>query len=303
MKKIISSLALCSSLIVLPTISHAALGDKLLKEGMTDPDVKELQDVLKQKGIFSATSTGYFGSITKDSVLSFQRSHSLTADGMVGPNTYQALIANSTSAVTNGTLLKYGMTSNEVEKVQQLLKEKGYFNATPTGYFGTITQTAVMNFQRDHGLAVDGIVGPATLNALNNASTSTTGSSTVNSSTQATASDIVAYSKKFIGVPYVWGGTSPNGFDCSGFIYYVFKNGGGVTVPRTVATLYQSGKSTSTPNVGDIVFFDTTGGPSHAGIYIGNGQFIHAGSSTGVTIASLSNSYWAPRYLGSKSIL
>lgn len=104
-------------------------------------------------------------------------------------------------------------------------------------------------------------------------------------------------------MPYVWGGTSPNGFDCSGFIYYVFKNGGGVTVPRTVATLYQSGKSTSTPNIGDIVFFDTTGGPSHAGIYIGNGQFIHAGSSTGVTIASLSNSYWAPRYLGSKSIL
>jgi peptidoglycan hydrolase-like protein with peptidoglycan-binding domain len=153
-KKIISSLALCSSLIVLPTISQAALGDKLLKEGMIDPDVKELQDVLRQKGIFSATSTGYFGSITKDSVLSFQRSHSLTADGMVGPNTYQALIANSTSAVTSSTLLKYGMTSNEVEKVQQLLKEKGYFNATPTGYFGTITQTAVMNFQRDHGLAV-----------------------------------------------------------------------------------------------------------------------------------------------------
>ena len=75
------------------------------------------------------------------------------------------------------------------------VKGKGYFNATPTGYFGTITQTAVMNFQRDHGLAVDGIVGPATLNALNNASTSATGSSTVNSSTQATASDIVAYSK------------------------------------------------------------------------------------------------------------
>ncbi|MED4224759.1 LysM peptidoglycan-binding domain-containing protein [Neobacillus cucumis] len=112
---------------------------------------------------------------------------------------------------------------------------------------------------------------------------------------------LIVEAKKYIGVPYVWGGSTPSGFDCSGFLNYVFAKQG-VSIPRTVATIWDAGTPVSTPQKGDIVFFDTTGGPSHAGLYIGNNQFIHAGSSTGVTITDMSNSYWKPRYLGAKSI-
>ncbi|MEK6454422.1 C40 family peptidase [Caldifermentibacillus hisashii] len=111
---------------------------------------------------------------------------------------------------------------------------------------------------------------------------------------------IIAEGKKYIGTPYVWGGSTPQGFDCSGFLSYVFARNG-KSLPRTVETIWNAGQPVSTLQKGDLVFFETyKTGPSHAGIYLGNRQFLHAGSSTGVTISSLDNSYWSPRYLGAK---
>ncbi|KHF39121.1 C40 family peptidase [Halalkalibacter okhensis] len=116
------------------------------------------------------------------------------------------------------------------------------------------------------------------------------------------ADALIAEARKYIGVPYVWGGSTPAGFDCSGFLNYVYMKQG-IALPRTVATIWGATKLVSSPQKGDIVFFETISpGPSHAGIYIGNNQFIHAGSSTGVTIADRNNSYWKPRYLGAKSV-
>ncbi|MEH7381377.1 cell wall-binding repeat-containing protein [Bacillus sp. JJ1533] len=116
-------------------------------------------------------------------------------------------------------------------------------------------------------------------------------------------SDLIKTAKSLMGTPYLWAGTTPNGFDCSGYLNYVFAKHG-IQLPRTVASIWNAGTSVSSPQVGDIVFFEKTydkEGPTHAGIYLGNNEFIHAGSSTGVTIANLNISYWKDRYLGSKS--
>ena len=119
------------------------------------------------------------------------------------------------------------------------------------------------------------------------------------------ADAIIATAKKYIGVPYVWGGSTPGGFDCSGFVQYVF-NAHGISLPRTSKEQYSVGTWVSKSNLkaGDLVFFDTEGnGVSHLGIYIGDNQFIHASTSKGVIITSLSNSYWSPKYYGAKRIL
>lgn len=99
-------------------------------------------------------------------------------------------------------------------------------------------------------------------------------------------SEVVSYAKKFIGVPYRWGGTSPSGFDCSGFTQYVYKNGAGVSLPRTSRSQIGAGQRVSRADLapGDLVFY---GSPiSHVGIYIGGGQVIHAprpGRSVSIT--------------------
>ncbi|MEH7336408.1 LysM peptidoglycan-binding domain-containing protein [Neobacillus drentensis] len=106
--------------------------------------------------------------------------------------------------------------------------------------------------------------------------------------------------KKYIGTPYLWGGNTPAGFDCSGFTSYVL-NKVGITIPRTAATQWSGLKVISTPNPGDLVFFETYApGPTHVGIYLGDNKFIQAGSH-GVAIADMTNTYWKPKYLGART--
>ncbi|MBP7176164.1 MAG: C40 family peptidase [Thermoclostridium sp.] len=189
---------------------------------------------------------------------------------------------------TEQKTLYYGMRSYEVQNLQKDLQYLGYFTQpTTTTYFGSITQYAVRAFQYNNGLFIDGIVGPQTSRMIK-------------------AKKVVKAAKGYTGVPYVWGGSSPNGFDCSGFTSYVM-SGNGITIPRVSADQYNFGmwvnKSQLQP--GDLVFFTTyQSGPSHVGIYLGNGQFIHASSGAGkITISLLSNPYYSQRYLGARRVI
>lgn len=120
-----------------------------------------------------------------------------------------------------------------------------------------------------------------------------------------TQSDVVSIAKNYIGVPYKWGGTSSSGFDCSGFVQYVFKKAG-IDLPRTSGQQFQVGKPVSQSQLsqGDIVFFHTyKSGPSHVGIYVGDGKFIQA-SSDGVMISLVNGPYyWGARYYGAKRVI
>jgi cell wall-associated NlpC family hydrolase len=117
------------------------------------------------------------------------------------------------------------------------------------------------------------------------------------------ASALTRSALRFLGVPYVFGGTSTAGFDCSGFVQHVFAMLG-VALPRTADAQYDFGRpAVGGPRPGDLVFFDTYGGVSHVGIYLGRGEFVHASSSHGVMVSHLSESYWASRYVGAKRLL
>ncbi|MGZ9586355.1 C40 family peptidase [Paenibacillus marinisediminis] len=127
-----------------------------------------------------------------------------------------------------------------------------------------------------------------------------------NSYQSTTADKIIHTAKSYLGVPYVWGGMSPSGFDCSGYVGYVF-NKHGIELPRTAQQMYKSlGQTYSNPQKGDLVFFSESGnGITHVGISIGNDQYINAatGSANCVTISNLGSS-WAKRtYVGAKRVL
>lgn len=116
---------------------------------------------------------------------------------------------------------------------------------------------------------------------------------------------LVSTVSSVMGTKYAYGGTTANGFDCSGFIGYVYEKSG-VKLPRTSAAMAATGTSVAKENLqpGDLVFFNTSGkGVSHAGIYIGNGKFAHSSSSKGVSIAKLNDPYyWGSKYIGAKRI-
>lgn len=106
--------------------------------------------------------------------------------------------------------------------------------------------------------------------------------------------DIVSDAKKYLGVKYKYGGNDPNGFDCSGFVQYIYKKNG-IMIPRTVSEMEKIGKRVNNPEIGDIVTFED---PLHVGILIGNNKFIHSSTLKGVTIDKLSEKWYKNKIRG-----
>lgn len=125
-----------------------------------------------------------------------------------------------------------------------------------------------------------------------------------------TRNTFVSKSKEFLGVPYVWGGTTKKGVDCSGFIYTSAKTSVGISLPRTSAAMYSFADAIADieREPGDLLFFKTDTGNkiTHVAIYLGDNKFIHAasgGTKTGVIISSLTENYWRKAYASAGQII
>ncbi|OMP65697.1 C40 family peptidase [Domibacillus epiphyticus] len=118
---------------------------------------------------------------------------------------------------------------------------------------------------------------------------------------------VVTYGEKFLGVEYVFGGTTPNGFDCSGFVQYIYKQAAGISLPRTSVEQYKVGTAVAKSDLqlGDLVFYANTYKPgiSHVGVYAGENMVLNATSSNGIALVSMNDSYWGPRYAGAKRVI
>ena len=178
-----------------------------------------------------------------------------------------------------------------------------YNNGTPLTITGTSGDWSAVTINGLKGYMSSAYVTttkPSTTTANPN-STSTT------PSTSTGGQQIVDTAKQYLGYPYVYGGMSPAGFDCSGFVGYVYKLCG-YSLKRVASDIYyNNGTSVSKDNLqpGDLVFFSNSSESiGHVGIYIGSGQFIHASSSTvGVIISDLNSSYYVQHYQGAKRII
>ncbi|PJN88372.1 peptidoglycan-binding protein [Bacillus sp. mrc49] len=159
MKKIILTILTASVFILgvcTPTDSEAAAGNRTLSFGMSNSDVKELQELLMTKGVFPYhEETGYYGPITKASVKKFQVKSGLKADGIAGTKTNQKI-----------QVLRSGDMGRPVAQLQRLLKAKDVYTSTIDGIYGKGTKQAVMNFQKQQGLSVDGMAGARTFSKL-----------------------------------------------------------------------------------------------------------------------------------------
>jgi len=116
---------------------------------------------------------------------------------------------------------------------------------------------------------------------------------------------LISVGSQYLGVPYVWGGSTPSGFDCSGFTSYVYKKAGYGSLPHNTGSQRAATKKVSTPDVGDLIFFGATPGSTkitHVGIYAGNKRVLHAAGNKVQYQSVASGSYWAPRIIGYGSL-
>ena len=194
---------------------------------------------------------------------------------------------------------KLGEKNWKIAVAQRNLEAVGYKPDRSDGVLTVQTVTTLKNFQQQMKLPATGRLDDKTYQTLaaeayrKQAVPGVKGSS------------VVATAAGLKGVPYRYGGVTPKGFDCSGYVSYVFAQNK-VVLPRTADIQYKQGLFVlrQALKAGDLVFFSTTEpGPSHVGIYAGKGSFWHASSSRGVMLSSLSDVYWQPRYVGARRVL
>jgi cell wall-associated NlpC family hydrolase len=289
--------------------------------------IRILQKKLDTLAYYEDDIDGDFGILTEYALKKFQSDHHVTITGHTDGQTILALIeAERKSHLDKLKELSEsvypGMHNDDVKIVQEALHYFGYYEGEIDGIYGPLTKKALQIAEAEHGIQLTEEVTQESLAILyeqdhteeihedNKVQKEETTEKEpeqepeiqIVESEHNYNNSIIEVAHTFIGTPYVWGGQSPGGFDCSGFIQYVYQTQN-IVIPRTVSETWNFAQSVESPSVGDLVFFETyKPGPSHIGIYLGDGKFIHAGSSNGVEISELQTSYWEQRYLGAKRI-
>lgn len=212
-----------------------------------------------------------------------------------------AVVSTAAPTPAEAWALKLHDAGDEVVAVQEQLRNLGY-DLDADGQFGVATEDTIKLFQESVGLQPDGVLGESTYKALFGRDMPEVSRGHKSSY----GNTIVDVANRFYGVPYVWGGSSPSGFDCSGFVQYVFSTMG-VELPRTADVQFEVGTPVPADQLqaGDLVFFETyTDGISHVGIYIADGTFIHAGSAEGyICYDTLYREYRQDTYRGARRII
>ena len=210
-----------------------------------------------------------------------------------------SLLCLGNVSVVQASALQVGDEGNEVAEVQTALSRLGY-DVTPDGSYGPGTAAAVTAFEAANGMETDGVVGPVVYQALLGRTMPE-----IHRGDSAVVRRLTSIAMQYVGVPYVYGGSTPDGFDCSGFVMYVFRQAG-ISLPRTADDQYMIGVPVAPSNLraGDLVFFvDDSGELSHVGIYLQDGQFIHASIYTGIDFDSLHRDWRREHYLGARRIV
>lgn len=275
--------------------------DQIKEINMLTTDFLKVGQKLKVPGPSSASSqdasaqtqTANYAVNAGDTLYSIAKKLNTTVNEIKQANylTSDAITIGQILKVTSNTIPKPELNTT-VEPAITQLHELGYLAIeTSAGLNNTAQTEAIHSFQEDYGLPVTGLIDPATKTEIEHA---------------IVKKALVEDTSNYLGVPYLWSGTTAKGFDCSGFVYYMFK-AHGVSIARTTSgSLYLMGKAVSKDKLqpGDLVFFDVnhTGKISHVGFYTGNNNYISATSSKGIAVNSLDSTYWSKYYVGAKRV-
>ena len=272
LKIFLLSLALC---LLLSAVAFAA---PILKMGAQGHDVRILQQELGNAG-YNVSVTGVFDEATHEAVLAFQRDASLEVTGTVDRATWHALRDKKSPTASGDSAAKKDDGKNKRETAKESKNDK-------------------KNDKPDEAMNKKGEGQTAKPSGRIPESEPFVAKGKVH--------NILGTAKKYVGVKYVFGGTTPKGFDCSGFVQYVFRQHG-FALPRAADEQCKFGRKAVDRKglvPGDLVFFSTyEKGASHVGIYLGDNRFIHVSSSKGVRVDSMDDSYWKPRYYVGKHIV